>query len=128
MIRINNAFWRILGGLVLICIPAFFTSCEYEKKEALNPDDLPEVVRYSEHIQPVFDANCIKCHNGSTSPDLRSENSYFDLSSGNFIDTDNPENSYLYEKINGSGSMAQYADDYDRALILKWITQGAEDN
>jgi hypothetical protein len=120
--------YRILGGLASICLLVFFSSCEYEKLEPLDPSDLPEVVSLSEHIQPVFDANCINCHGGSTAPDLRDENAYFDLISGNYIDIENPENSYLYVKISGTESMAQYADDYERALILKWIEQGAEDN
>lgn len=128
MMLINMKTYRVLWGLTFICILVFISSCEYEKTEPLDPNDLPEVVSYSEHIQPVYDANCVKCHGGSTAPDLRPENSYFDLISGNYLDTDAPESSYLYQKISGSGSMAPYADDYERALILKWIEQGAEDN
>ena len=120
--------YKYINGIMLICIIVFVSSCEYEKTEPLNPDDLPEAVSLNEHIQPVFDANCVKCHGGSTAPDLRVENAYFDLISGNYIDSENPENSYLYQKISGNGSMAPYADDYERALILKWIEQGAADN
>jgi mono/diheme cytochrome c family protein len=120
--------YKIFRRLGFLGILVFLASCEYEKTEPLNPNDLPDVVSYAEHIQPVFDANCIKCHGGSTAPDLTAENSYFDLTNGNYIDTQDPENSYLYQKISGNGSMAQHADDYQRALILKWIEQGAEDN
>lgn len=123
----NRSRYKIFG-LAFICTLALFSACEYEKLEEVDLGDLPEVVSLSEHIQPVFDDNCIKCHGGSTPPDLRAENAYFDLISGNYIDTENPENSFLYVKISGSGSMAQYANDYERALILKWIEQGAEDN
>lgn len=128
MMLINSEANRFFLGLTLICILVFISSCEYEKTEPLDPNDLPEVVGYSEHIQPLFDANCVKCHGGSTAPDLRPENSYFDLISGNYLDTEAPENSFLYQKISGNGSMAPYADDYERALILKWIDQGAEEN
>jgi hypothetical protein len=120
--------YRLIIGMMFICFAVLVTSCEYEKTEPLDPTDLPEEVSFSEHIQLVFDANCIKCHGGSTAPDLRAENAYFDLINGNYIDTENPENSFLYQKISGSGSMAPYANDYERALILKWITQGAEEN
>jgi hypothetical protein len=120
--------YKFVEKVLILFILTFITSCEYEKTEPLDLGDLPEVVSFSEHIQPVFNDNCIKCHGGSTSPDLSEENAYFDLTSGNYIDTDVPENSYIYQKISGSGSMAPYAEDYDRALILKWIEQGAEDN
>jgi hypothetical protein len=104
------------------------SGCEYEKREPVDLSNLPDVVSFSNDIIPVFSNNCIRCHDGSITPDLTSENAYFDLSSGNYINTDVPENSYLYKKISGNGTMAQYADDYNRALILKWIEQGAEEN
>ncbi len=128
MIWMGLIKYKYIRGLLLISIIFFVASCEWEKTEPLDPSDLPETVSYGEHIQPVFDANCVKCHGGSTAPDLRAENSYFDLTSGNYIDTDIPENSYLYQKICCGASMEPYADDYERALILKWIEQGAEDN
>lgn len=119
--------YRLIGKTLLLLILTFISSCEYEKTEPLDTNDLPEVVSFSDHIQPIFNENCVKCHGGSTSPDLSEGNAYFDLTSGSYIDNNNPENSYLYQKISG-GSMAPYADDYERALILKWIEQGAEDN
>ena len=128
MMPVNKKIYKFFAGFAVVCLFAFFSSCEWEKVEPLDPTDLPDIVSLSEHIQPVFDANCIQCHGGSTTPDLRIENAYFDLINGNYIDTDNPENSYLYQKISGNGSMALYANDYERALILKWIEQGAEEN
>ena len=120
--------YKLIEKSFMLLILAFFTSCEYEKIQPLDTSDLPGEVSFIEHIQPVFTENCVKCHGGSTSPDLSEGNAYFDLTSGNYIDTDNPGNSYIYQKLSGSGSMAAYADDYERALILKWIEQGAEDN
>ncbi|MDH5425300.1 MAG: hypothetical protein OEY29_09920 [Gammaproteobacteria bacterium] len=29
------------------------------------------VINFVEHIQPIFDANCVSCHNGTERPDLR---------------------------------------------------------
>jgi hypothetical protein len=103
-------------------------ACEYEKREPLDISTLPEVVSFENHIIPVFAENCTRCHDGTTPPDLTAENAYFDLSSGNYLNTEVPEESYLYKKISGNGSMAIYANDYDRAVILKWIEQGALDN
>jgi len=104
------------------------TACEYEKREELDLSTLPEVVSFQNDIISVFEAKCTRCHDGTTPPDLTFENAYFDLSSGNYLNAEVPEESYLYKKLSGSGSMAIYANDYDRALILKWIVQGAPEN
>ncbi|MBA7534498.1 hypothetical protein ES705_26746 [subsurface metagenome] len=104
-----------------------FYSCEYEQREPFDAGNLPEVVSFNEHLIPIFENKCVSCHPISP-PDLTRENAFFDLTNGNYLNIENPESSFLYEKISGSGSMAKYADDYDRAIILKWIEQGAEDN
>ena len=112
------------------CVLGIFMllSCEYEKREPFDPDSIPEDISYSEHVQPIFDNKCAECHPGLAPPDLTPANSYFDLTNGNYLDLDNPENSYFYEKITGNGSMAIYANDEDRAIILRWIEQGAQEN
>ena len=117
---------KIIGvGLLTLCF-----SCEYEKMEEVDLSSIPDVVSFQDDVIPVFAGSCAisSCHGGTKTPDLTAENAYFDLSSGNFLNVDNPENSELYKKISGNGSMAQYATDLDRAIILKWIQQGAEDN
>jgi hypothetical protein len=123
VIAIYRLFYPAIALMLLL-----FASCEYEKREELDLGSLPEIVSFQDDIIPLFGEKCTRCHDGSTTPDLRAENAYFDLSSGNYLDTEVPEESYLYKKISGSGSMAIYASDYDRALILKWIEQGAPDN
>ena len=114
---------------ILLIIASFFIlySCEYEKREEIDLGDLPEVMSFQEHIIPIFETKCTKCHDGGTAPNLTADYAFSDLSGGNYLNTDDPEGSKLYQKING-GSMTQYADDLQRAYILKWIEQGAEDN
>jgi hypothetical protein len=114
-----------LSGLLMIIT---LISCEYEKRDPFDPGSIPEEISYIEHVQPIFGKKCTGCHPGVSPPDLSPDNSYFDLTSGNYLDLENPENSYIYKKISGSGSMEIYADDYDRAVILRWIEQGAQDN
>ena len=83
---------------------------------------------FSADVVPIFESKCTRCHGGTRPPDLTAENAYLSLTSGNYLDTEIPEESYLYKKIDGNGSMSEYADDHDRAVILKWIEQGAEEN
>ena len=117
---------KVLIPVIMLFI--LLMSCEYDKKEEIKLDDLPDPIYFGEHIIPIFNTNCITCHNGSTPPNLTEENAYFELTAGGYINVDNPEESKLYKKITGSGSMAQYASDLDRAYILKWIEQGANDD
>jgi len=116
----------------LIGLISLFTfSCEWSKVEPIDEGQLPEVISFSDHIIPIFESKCITCHGGTVSPDLRRESAYFELTAGGLItedDPSNPDNCFFYQKISGSGSMAQYASDLDRAYIYKWISQGAEDN
>lgn len=113
----------ILFGLLVL------SSCEYEKRELVDEEDLPDVVNFQEHIIPIFNQSCNSsgCHGGTVPPDLTPENAYSDLINGNYLDLESPENSKLYVKIT-EGSMAVYSNDLQAAFILKWVSQGAEDN
>lgn len=121
MIRLK-LFYTILG----IAIVLLLHSCEYEKREEVNLDNLPDPIVYEDHIATIF-SKCTQCHNGGTPPNLLPEESYLELTAGGYIDLGAPEDSKLYKAING-GSMSQYANDLDRAYILAWINQEAETN
>lgn len=123
--HLNKRNLLILGVIIILCM---VSSCEYAQREPLDPNSLPEEVSFSEHLLPLFEAKCAICHEGSQPPDLTVDYAYSDLSGGNYINTESPESSLLYEEITGNGSMAPYANDYDRALVLKWIEQGAHEN
>jgi hypothetical protein len=95
-----------------------------------------DTVSYSTHIQPIFDANCISCHNASHAKlDLQQAISYDQLLtdgfSASYVDTANPAQSNLYLHLTGglaimppSGALLQT----DQDLILLWIDQGASNN
>jgi hypothetical protein len=53
---------------------------------------------------------------------------YTNLTTQGWLDMDDPENSRFYKSIDDGGIMYGYATDLDRAMILKWIEQGAENN
>ncbi len=93
-------------------------------------------VSFNRDIQPIFDAGCIGCHDDSHQQlDLRNCCSYQELwSSGAgapYVLPDNPAQSKLYRHLTGDlplmppfGSLPEYEVN----LVLKWITEGAEDN
>lgn len=92
--------------------------------------EIPDTtISFSLNIIPIFESSCAisGCHDGTWKPNLEANVAYDELTTKGYINTSSPANSELYTKIDG-GSMQQYATDQDRALILQWITEGAEDN
>ena len=119
-IKLNLLY--LLSSFILIIL---ISGCEYEK---IEPVLAPDNVIFSSDVQPIFTSKCISCHGGTQAPDLREQNSYSVLTAGSYLNLTEPENSNFYKKISGSGSMAQYATNEDRAIILRWIELGALDN
>ena len=117
------------GNLLIVVLCCFITACTYDiipPKEV----EVPENVSFNENIIPIFNGICNNsgCHtSGGVPPDLTPSNAYISLTFFGYVDVDFPEESELYIKIT-DGSMKQYATDQDRAIILKWIEQGALDN
>jgi hypothetical protein len=117
----------VIELLSFVCI-FWLCSCESEKRNPVDLSNLPDTVSFQKDIIPIFQGVCIHCHNGSTPPDLTQENAYIEITGGGYVNTDEPENSTLYKAIITGGPMSQYANDLDRAYILKWIQQGANEN
>jgi mono/diheme cytochrome c family protein len=117
-----------IWGLGLILLMTLNTSCYYNKTP-LPPAPSGDI-SYAADIQPIFNDNCVACHQAGTGVplDLEESVSYNNLNSGSYLNVAEPELSVLYVKINTGGSMAPYATDNNRAVILKWIEQGALNN
>lgn len=127
--KINDMI-RIIRVITLLLFAAFLVqSCEYEWIVPDDPD-LPEVVSYSNNIQPLFDLSCNAsgCHSsGGPAPNLTPEDSYNALINGGYVNVDDPESSIIYTSVT-IGSMKTYAKPGDAAYILEWIEQGAQNN
>jgi len=117
-----------IWGLGLILLTTLNTSCYYNKTP-LPPAPTGDI-SYSADIQPIFNDNCVACHQSGTGVplDLEESVSHSNLINGNYVNVDEPELSVLYVKIIPGGSMYQFATDNNRAVILKWIEQGALNN
>ncbi len=122
----SNREIKALAVCLISCL-IFTTGCYYDK---VLPAEAPEgEISYTQDMQPFFDASCVSCHNGGGVPlNLEASVSYAELIFGGYIDKANPKNSTLYEEINTGGDMEQYATDIERAMTLKWIEQGAQNN
>jgi len=121
-----------MKGLKEIIIITIFigaiSACTYD--EVVPKVDVPDSVSFALDVLPIFENNCAKagCHvSGGIPPNLSADQAFVSLTFFGYVDTTTPENSKLYQKIT-FGTMKANATDQDRAIILKWIEQGALDN
>ena len=124
---------KIFQIILIICGGLVMNSCYYDEiPEAMIPDDtdgpvIPDtqVVSFEDDIQPIFTADCIRCHDGSLNPDLGVGKAYTALVPKYVIAKD-PAASRLYIqlKVNNHRNL----DAAKIELIKTWIDRGAEDN
>jgi len=135
IMKMNNNKRDIGLGSAIIILTIFFLfgldACTYDTLKYISPET-PDTVSFSNDLIPFFTENCAMsgCHiAGGQTPDLSSANAYNSLTQLGYIETDTSKaaESVIYQKIT-TGSMAQYANDQGRALLLKWIEQGAKNN
>lgn len=119
---------RKIGFLALVLLIGMW-ACEYETIVPVKVDPQEDPVSFSTQVAPIFvEVNCVSCHAGGISPDLRADKSYAALVGGGKVDTANPAGSKLMEKINSGHGTAGNMTAAQKALILQWITEGAQDN
>jgi hypothetical protein len=114
-----------LVAVIFLAAVAGFTSCEKYSFTA-PPVDPNQVWSFKTDIQPIFNANCITCHAGSQSPDLRSDKSYNALKKGGYVNQPG-ESSRLYVQLNSASHLPKTIQS-ERSKILYWINQGALNN
>jgi len=118
---------KTLFALALVAL--LFSQCKYNfivPEEVIDPTFF---FLFATEVAPIFTSiDCTACHKtGATSPDLTSANAYSAIVP-KYVDLDNPEESEIYTKPSPSGSHPKKYSEAQAALILTWITQGAQDN
>jgi uncharacterized membrane protein len=118
--------------LSIVIMGLIFGGCAYNfivEEQVIDPSDpdAPEV-SFSAQIAPIFSSKCTACHyTGNQMPDLTPDNAYNSLNSSRYINTSAPESSLIYTKPSPTGTHMQYTEA-EAALVLTWITQGAQNN
>ena len=104
-------------------------SCEYVTITPNDPIVVPAGVLFSTQIQPIFTgAKCTDCHSASNKPEFAVGKAWESLTSGNFVNTTAPATSLLYVQITTKDSHKNLLTLDQKALILKWIEEGAKNN
>jgi hypothetical protein len=127
---------RIAIVLAIVSLSVFFTpGCYKGTTIDLNQDlVITKDVSFAADLIPIFEKNCSisGCHaTGGIAPDLSTGKVYNSLTTSDFLDLSNPENSELYGFVSGKISPAMPiggADPVIAATILAWIQQGAQNN
>lgn len=129
----------ILISSLAFSILAFMNSCNKDigpNSNDISTVDENDTISYSTQVQPIFDENCINCHNETHSKlDLRSSVSYSELLytgfSASYVNTTNPDLSNLYMHLTGTLSQmppSSPLSQTDKDIIYYWIAQGAVSN
>jgi hypothetical protein len=118
--------------IILFVVSTVFYSCEYEQIEPVT--ELPENVSFQTDLIPIFNQSCnsVGCHDaGGISPDLSEGNAYADLTTGDMLDLNNPENSILYKRmidVQKPMPIAGILSKSQTNKVLVWIKEGALNN
>jgi len=126
---------KILSFLIVpvLVIVSLNSGCKYD---AVLPETIPPgtEVKFANDVIPIFNESCnfSGCHNfGGTPPDLTPNNAYGELTTGGYINLDEPEQSELYLWVDGSRNPPMPTSGIDPVIastILAWIEQGAQNN
>lgn len=127
----------LFSGFILIL---FLQSCNKDNGPYLTGEEViiseTDTIYYAADIQPIFNLNCISCHDETHSKlDLQSSVSYDQLLnsgfSASYVDTANAEQSNIYLHLIGQLSIMPPSGglpNSDKDLVLFWIKQGAINN
>lgn len=137
----------IYRRIILLVLPVFLTISCTKDIGPYEPEVVLTTVSFSTDIQPIFDTNCISCHNTANNQfyaylDLSNGVSYADLvnvTSNGYapnkrVVTGDAAASVLWGKVNNSlafGSNMPLGGELSSAekeLIRVWINEGALDN
>jgi pentatricopeptide repeat protein len=123
--------------LIVIAMGLFLNSCYYDSFPQDTDDngggEIPDVVSYKDDIMPLWEGQCVACHNGNTPPDLRPQNSYNSLLDG-YVEAEKSEESILYLSLMhapGVSPMPTPDNQWPASktnLVKGWIDQGAKNN
>jgi hypothetical protein len=125
-----NTKLKILIVLLFVGL-ATLNGCYYD--EVASIEGLPQNVSLENDVQPIFTSKCATsgCHDAGPahSPSLTAENTFNELTTGNYINTTEPSKSLIFLEIS-SGSMPPSGElgINDQKIILAWITEGAQNN
>ena len=102
----------------------YIVGCE---KYTIEGPEKMENVSFKDHVVPIFNNNCISCHGGAISPNLKTD-PFTAITNGKLVSVSAPETSKLYDKLISSSTHQSKATPTEKLIILTWIEEGAKNN
>ncbi|HZL11191.1 MAG TPA: hypothetical protein VFC65_14470 [Prolixibacteraceae bacterium] len=115
--------------LILILFSLFITGCKYD---FIMPEEVPvidnggEPISFSTQIVPILTEKCNTCHS-SQSPRMTADVAYSQLVPS-YVNTSSPASSTIYVNASSGNHNNAKVSATQAALILAWITEGANNN
>ncbi|HKJ41733.1 MAG TPA: hypothetical protein VKA27_06530 [Sunxiuqinia sp.] len=112
------------------------SACKYDyivPETVVIPDNGGNPISFSEQIMPIFSNGdqCTKCHKqgGFGTPDFtKSAAVVYSSIVPAYVDTTNPEGSTIYINAHSGSHNNAKVSGTEAALLLQWITEGAQNN
>ncbi len=123
---------QIVGVSASLILTLSLTGCYYD--EVLDIEIPPTGnVSYRTDIQPIFNAQCVVCHDGTLNPDLREGTSYnfITITDPSMVVPNDADGSELYQRLIGVGNLMPPSSALPNttiSLVRDWINQGAFNN
>jgi hypothetical protein len=126
----------IVIAVAIVSLVVFFASGCYKSTTVdLNTNlEITRDISFATDVVPILENRCSLsgCHNANgVTPNLSTDKAFLSLTTSDYLDLDNPENSELYGLVSGQLTPAMPiggADPVIAATILAWIKQGAQNN
>ena len=85
-------------------------------------------VSFSQDLQPILDAECVRCHGKGSNFDCTASASYNTIVNGGFVDSNDPENSKFFKVKSLPGHPDDYLLPEEHDLFVTWMKEGAKNN
>jgi hypothetical protein len=127
---------KVIKIFMMVVMGLFINSCYYDYIPdddfvPIDGEEVPEV-SYVNEIVPLWEEDCVQCHDGVIPPDLRNNVSYDELLDG-YVVPGNADESILYKSLLGIDGVELMPPgaiwpDEKITLVRNWINQGALNN
>lgn len=123
---------NIFKILILTVMALSLGSCYNDTFPEDNGPD-PVDVSYATDIQPMWDNDCVSCHQGNIPPNLEAAVSYDELINGGYVISGNADDSVLYHSLLGTNGVSLMPPgamwpSSSIKTVESWINEGAENN
>jgi hypothetical protein len=115
---------------IITLVSVTLSSCQWVTAE--QPEiEVPDVVSFADHIQPILTSKCISCHQSggfASSIDFTVGNAYSAITNNQLVNISNPPASLILVPNTDKYPHSNHISNTEKSIILKWIENQALNN